>query len=50
MTAIHRALGSVWKEMRWIDGSSHALTQDAQRLQVFESALEFIQRVEAVAA
>ncbi|MGH2625870.1 MAG: alpha/beta hydrolase, partial [Anaerolineales bacterium] len=47
MTSIHDALGSAWKEVRWIEGSSHGLTQDAKRNEVFAAVEEFLSRVEA---
>ncbi|MGH2605125.1 MAG: alpha/beta hydrolase, partial [Anaerolineales bacterium] len=46
MTSIHAALGSTWKEMRWIEGSSHGITQDAKRMEVFALARDFLKRVE----
>jgi carboxylesterase len=33
------------KQMLWLEGSGHVITEDAQRLTVFRSAAEFIQRV-----
>ena len=36
------------KTKLYITGSGHVVTRDAARRQVFESALEFIQRVESV--
>lgn len=46
MPEIYQRLGTARKEMRWIEGSGHVITRDAQRQQVFEMAAEFIERVE----
>jgi carboxylesterase len=49
MTSIHGALGSTWKEIHWIEGSSHGITQDAKRGEVFALTRDFLGRVEAAA-
>lgn len=46
MMSIHAALGSPWKETRWIEGSSHGVTQDARRDEVFAAVRDFLRRVE----
>lgn len=46
MPRIYERLGAREKEMLWVSGSGHVVTRDAARRQVFEAALEFIQRVE----
>jgi len=43
---IYEQLGSVDKEMRWIEGSGHVITRDAQRETVFQAAGDFVRRVE----
>ena len=47
MAWIHTSLGSAWKETLEIQGSSHALTQDARKDEVFAASVDFLQRVEA---
>jgi carboxylesterase len=44
---IYAALGSTDKELRWIEGSGHVITRDAQRETVFQAAADFVKRVEA---
>lgn len=46
VTSIHGALGSSWKELHWIAGSSHGITQDAKRQEVFAAVGDFLGRVE----
>jgi carboxylesterase len=46
MTQIQGSLGSAWVETRWIEGSSHALTQDARKDEVFAASVDFLRRVE----
>lgn len=43
MEKINAALGSQEKHTLWIDNSSHVVTEDANRQQVFEAAAEFIE-------
>jgi carboxylesterase len=44
---LHAALGSSKKELIWLEGSSHALTQDARREDVAVAVLDFVRGVEA---
>ena len=45
MEKIHARLGGPGKEMLWIAGSGHTMTEEPQREQVFQSATEFIWRL-----
>jgi carboxylesterase len=47
MEEIYAALGSQDKETLWIEGSSHVITRDAQREQVFKAVSDFINRIDA---
>lgn len=47
MAWIHASLGSPWKETLEIQGSSHAVTQDARRDEVFAATVGFLRRVES---
>jgi esterase/lipase len=49
MEHIYNNLGASDKTKLYITGSSHVLTRDAAREQVFEAAAAFIHRVEAAA-
>jgi len=42
---IHAQLGSPDKQMLWIEGSGHVITEEPQRWAVFAAAAEFIRRV-----
>lgn len=44
MERIHARLGSVDKQMVWIEGSGHTITEEPQRETVFRTATEFIFR------
>ncbi len=45
MENIYAALGSADKQMLWIEGSGHVMTEDAMRATVFKAAADFILRV-----
>jgi carboxylesterase len=45
MESILAALGSADKQMLWIEGSAHVMTEDAQRETVFKAAGDFVKRV-----
>jgi carboxylesterase len=42
---IHARLGSPEKEMMWLEGSGHVITEEPQRMAVFSAAADFIRRV-----
>jgi len=42
-----RLVNAQYKTKLYITGSGHVLPRDAARQQVFQSALEFIQRIES---
>jgi len=44
MDLIYAALGSHDKQRVWIENSSHVITRDAQRQQVFQLAAEFVEQ------
>jgi carboxylesterase len=46
MPAIYNKLGSIDKEMLWIEKSGHVLPRDAQRETVFKAAADFVRRIE----
>jgi carboxylesterase len=50
MELIYESLGSADKSSLWIENSSHVITCDAQRQQVFEAAGQFIARFHQTAA
>ncbi len=45
MEQIYAALGSKDKQSLWIENSGHVITRDAQRLQVFNAAAQFVEQV-----
>jgi len=45
MPKIHARLGSADKQMMWIAGSGHVITEEPQRTAVFAAAADFIRRV-----
>jgi len=45
MDQIYTALGSSDKQKLWIENSSHVITRDAQRQQVFQAAADFVEHV-----
>ncbi len=45
MPKIHARLGSTNKQMLWMEGSGHTLTEEPPREQVFQAATEFIWNV-----
>jgi carboxylesterase len=47
MQRIYDQLATTDKEMMWIEGSGHVITEEPQREQVFRAAADFIRRVEA---
>jgi carboxylesterase len=49
MERIYAALGSEDKEKIYVTGSGHVATRDAARGQIFEAALNFVRRIEALA-
>ncbi len=50
MVRIYASLGSTDKNMLWIEGSGHVITEEPQRERVFKAATDFIERVDRVAA
>ena len=42
MPKIHARLGSEYKQMLWIEGSGHTITEEPQREAVFKAAADFI--------
>jgi carboxylesterase len=42
---IYAALGSQDKSTMWVENSGHVITSDAERLQVFQACMDFIDRV-----
>lgn len=47
LESIYQALGSDDKRYLWIEGSSHVITCDAKRQEVFQAAHDFIEDIEA---
>jgi carboxylesterase len=45
MEKIHAALGSVDKQMLWVEGGGHVITEEPTRETVFKAAADFIKRV-----
>jgi len=45
MQRIHAALGTADKQMMWVEGCGHVITEEPQREKVFEAAAKFIARV-----
>jgi carboxylesterase len=45
MQQIYAALGTPDKQMMWVEGSGHVITEEPQREKVFEAAADFIKRV-----
>jgi len=45
MQSIHDHLGSADKQMLWVEGGGHVITEEPTRGQVFEAAADFIERV-----
>lgn len=45
METIHGALGSSDKQMLWVEGGGHVITEEPTRHQVFQAVAAFIQRV-----
>jgi carboxylesterase len=45
MEAIHAALGSKDKQMLWVEGGGHVITEEPTRHQVFKAAADFIARI-----
>ena len=45
MQKIYAALGTPDKQMMWVEGSGHVITEEPQREKVFAAAANFIQRV-----
>ncbi len=43
---IYTSLGSLDKQLMWIEGSGHVITEEPQRESVFKAAADFIRRVE----
>ena len=44
MTLLFENIGSADKQMQWVENSSHVITCDAARFEVFEAAQQFAQR------
>jgi len=49
MQKIYDALGTPDKQMMWVEGSAHVITEDAQRRRVFEAAADFVKKVSRIA-
>ncbi len=45
MEKIHAALGSTDKNMLWVEGGGHVITEEPTRETVFKAAVDFIKRV-----
>ena len=45
MEKIHAALGSTDKQMLWVEGGGHVITEEPTREMVFKAAADFIKRV-----
>jgi carboxylesterase len=45
MQQIYAHLGTSDKQMMWVEGSGHVITEEPQRQQVFEAAADFVKRV-----
>jgi esterase/lipase len=45
MEKIHAALGSADKNMLWVEGGGHVITEEPTRGTVFQAAADFIMRV-----
>jgi carboxylesterase len=45
MEKIHTALGSTDKQMLWVEGGGHNITEEPTREMVFKAAADFIKRV-----
>jgi carboxylesterase len=45
MEKIHAALGSADKQMMWVEGGGHVITEEPTRTAVFKAAADFIKRV-----
>ena len=45
MEMIHASLGSADKQMLWVEGGSHVITEEPTRQTVFKAAADFVQRV-----
>jgi carboxylesterase len=45
MERIHAALGSTNKQMMWVEGGGHVITEEPTREMVFKAAADFIKRV-----
>jgi carboxylesterase len=45
MQLLHDHIGSTQKEMHWVENSSHVITCDASRTQVFQIAQEFADNI-----
>ena len=45
MQRIYNLLGTSQKEMMWVEGSGHVMTEEPARESVFKAAADFVQRV-----
>jgi carboxylesterase len=45
MPQLHEHLGTTDRQMMWIEGSGHVITEEPQRQVVFKAAADFISRV-----
>ncbi len=45
MEKIHAALGSADKQMLWVEGGGHVITEEPTHEAVFKAAADFIKRV-----
>jgi len=49
MERIYADLGTADKQMMWVEGSGHVVTEEPQRQKVFEAAAHFVERVSKLA-
>jgi hypothetical protein len=45
MEKIHAALGSNDKQMLWVEGGGHVITEEPTRETVFQAAADFVKRL-----
>ena len=45
MEQIYRRLGSTDKQMLWVEGGGHVITEEPTRDKVFQAAADFVERI-----
>ena len=45
MEQIYNHLGTADKQMLWVEGGGHVITEEPTRLMVFKASADFVQRV-----